>query len=65
MSTIKINRAAKIAECGKFPRTWQTIIEAIPAEVISAVTAKQMAAMADAMHKQFEAGHTAGYNDAK
>jgi hypothetical protein len=65
MSSIKIARAAKIAKAAKFPRTWQAVIAAIPAEVVAALTAKQLAAMADAMHAQFQAGHTAGASEAE
>lgn len=65
MSTTKINRAAKIAETAKFPNTWEAIIAAIPADAIAAITSKQLAAVADAMRRQYEIGHSAGYVDAK
>lgn len=57
--TIKINNAAKIAKCGKFPRTFAAIIAAIPAEVVEALTAKKLAALADAMTAHFAAGRAA------
>lgn len=64
MSQIKINRAAKLAQAGKYPRTWSEIIAKIPSDVIKSGTSKQLADLADAMHAQYDAGHTAGYKEA-
>jgi hypothetical protein len=64
MNSIKINRAAKLSRLSQSPRTWQAVIEAIPADVKAACTAAQIAKLADAMRGQFEAGHTAGFKDA-
>ena len=54
--SIKINNAAKIAKCGKFPRTFAAVLAAIPAEVIDSLTAKNLASLADAMDAHFKAG---------
>ena len=65
MHQIKINRAAKICAAGRYPLTYAAIIAAIPPGVVSALPARQLAALADAMRKQHEAGHSAGYADAQ
>ncbi len=65
MSTIKINRAAKLSALSRYPSTWSAVIAAIPANVIKSCTAAQIAALADAMRGQYDIGHTAGYADAK
>ena len=65
MSTIKIKRAAKLSKLSKFPGTWEAVVEAIPEGVKRACTSAQIAALADAMRAQYDAGHTAGYNDAR
>ena len=54
--SIKINNAAKIAKVGKFPRTFSAVLAAIPSDVIAALTAKQLASLADAMDAHFHAG---------
>lgn len=64
MSTIKIKRAQGLAAVGKYPRTWAAIIGAIPAAVVSALSSRQLAELADAMRTQYEAGHSAGVADA-
>ena len=63
MSQIKINRAAKIAQTGKYPRTWSEIVAKVPPSVIESVTSKQLADLVDNMHTQYEIGHTTGYVD--
>lgn len=64
MRAIKIKRAAKLSSLSKFPATWEAVVAAIPEEVKRACTGAQLASLADAMRAQYEAGHTAGYNDA-
>lgn len=62
--SIKITRAQRIATVGKYHRTWAALIEKMPEEIKAACTARQIAAIADAMRAQYEAGHSAGYADA-
>lgn len=65
MSTIKINRAAKLSHLSKYPRTWEAVINAIPTQVIDHCTSAQIAAIAEAMRAQYDLGHTAGYKDTR
>ena len=69
MHTIKLARAAKISQLSpnglaRYPRTWAAVISAIPADIKKSLTAKQIAALAQAMRAQYEHGHNAGYRDA-
>lgn len=65
MSDIKIKRAAKLSALSLYPNTWQAVVAAIPESVKRTCTSAQIAALADAMRAQYEAGHTAGYQDAQ
>lgn len=49
MSKIKIDRARKASKIGKFPRSFNAMVAAIPSEAISALTSKQIAIMIDAI----------------
>ncbi len=62
--TIKIERARKLANIGRNPRTWLVIIDAIPREIIAALTSRQVALVADAMHRQHEIGVADGWIEA-
>ena len=61
---IKIKRAAKLCPVSQYPRTWEAVVAAIPESVKQACTSAQIAELATAMRAQYDAGHTAGYNDA-
>lgn len=63
MST-KINRAKKLAKCGQYHQTFAACIDRIPADVIAKINSRDLAALVDAMHDQYQAGHNIGYKDA-
>ena len=63
MSQIKINRAAKIAQTGKYPRTWSENVAKVTQIDNESVKTKQLAEIVDKMHTQYEIGHTTGYVD--
>ncbi len=65
MSTIKIRRAARLCDLSQHPRTWDALLARIPASVMAALTARQIADMAAALHAQFDAGHAAGWREAQ
>lgn len=57
--SIKINRAKKIATCGRYPHTWAAVINRIPASIIDGINSRQLADLADAMWHQYQAGEAA------
>jgi hypothetical protein len=63
--SIKLNRAAKISPLSRYPRTWSALIDRIPRDVRAALTAKQIAVMAEQLRAQYEDGHSAGWRDAQ
>ena len=63
MHAIKLRRAARLSTLSRYPRTWAALIARIPPDVIATVTSRQIAALAAAMHAQYNAGHTAGWQD--
>ena len=63
--SIKTSRAAKLTPLSAFPRTWATLIEAIPAAVIRRCTSREIASIANAMRTQYDIGHKAGWSDAQ
>lgn len=63
--TIKTRRAAKLSPLSAFPLAWNATLEAIPAAVIQRCTSRELAALADAMRKQYAIGHTSGWSDAQ
>ena len=65
MSTIKTRRAARLCDLSRHPRTWETLLSRIPADVLRALTSAQVAAMCRALHAQYTAGHTAGWQEAQ
>jgi hypothetical protein len=65
MTSIKIRRAQRLAAIGRNPRTWEAIIDAIPAGVIEAINSRQLAELADAMRCQHERGHSQGWREAQ
>lgn len=65
MSTIKTRRAARLCDLSRHPRTWDALLARIPADVQKALTAAQIAAMCQALHAQYTAGHTAGWQEAQ
>ena len=62
---IKIKRSQKIAKCGKCPQTFSACLARISTDVISKINSKELAALIDAMHANYNAGHSAGYGDAQ
>lgn len=66
MTSIKINRAQKLSHTAKFPRTFADRLAAIPEALLVELTAKQIASIIDGpLAASYNAGHTAGYRDAK
>jgi len=48
MSAIKINRALRLADVGRYPASAAAMLAAIPAEVIAALSARHVASILDA-----------------
>ena len=66
MSTIKTRRAAKLEpSLSSHPRTWDALLARIPSDVMQSLTSVQIAAMCRALHAQYTAGHTAGWQEAR
>jgi hypothetical protein len=65
MHAIKLKRAAKLSHLSRYPRTWSAIISRIPAGALASLTGAQIAQIADALHAQYERGHSAGFADAQ
>ncbi len=66
MSTIKTRRAAKLEpHLSSHPLTWEALLSRIPADVMQALTAAQIAATCRALYAQYTAGHTAGWREAQ
>jgi hypothetical protein len=65
MTTIKLRRAARMSDLSRYPRTWQALLARIPTDVQATLTARQIASLAGAMHAQYQAGHTAGWQEAQ
>ena len=56
MTNIKRNKAARISTinpygCARYPRTWDAIMARIPDDIWRALTARQIAALAEIMRK--------------
>lgn len=65
MSTIKTRRAARLCDLSRYPRTWETLLARIPADVMQTLTSAQIAAMCRELYAQYAAGHTAGWREAQ
>jgi hypothetical protein len=63
MHTIKLRRAARLSSLSRYPRTWDALLSRIPDDIKAALTARQIAALAASLHAQYNAGHTAGWQD--
>lgn len=61
--TIKTNRARRLADIGRCPRTCDALLAAMPDTLTDALTARQIAAVLDLLRAQFLAGHNAGWTD--
>lgn len=49
MSVIKINRARNLAEIGKHPRSFNSMLNIIPKETIESISAKNLAVLIDSV----------------
>lgn len=49
MHPIKVNRALRLSTIGRYPASVSAMLDAVPAEVVSALSARRLAAMLDAM----------------
>jgi hypothetical protein len=49
MNQIKINRALRLADVGRFPGSAWAMLDHVPASVVAALTARQLAAMLDGL----------------
>lgn len=65
MDTIKTRRAARLSPLSRHPRTWRATLSRIPADVLAALTSRQVASLADALYAQYTAGHTAGWQESQ
>lgn len=60
---IKINRAKKLTKWGNNNGTFTAAIKAIPADIINALTSKQLASLIDANQEIFNAGKSANQQE--
>lgn len=51
MSVIKINRARNLAEIGKYPRSFDSMLDLIPEQTINSQSSKNLAALIDNVWK--------------
>ncbi len=51
MSVIKINRARNLAEIGKHPRSFDSMLNIIPEQTINSLSSKNLAALIDNVWK--------------
>lgn len=51
MSVIKINRARNLAEIGKYPRSFDSMLDLIPKQTINSLSSKNLAALIDNVWK--------------
>jgi hypothetical protein len=51
MSVIKINRARNLAEIGKYPRSFDSMLDLIPEQTINSLSSKNLAALIDNVWK--------------
>ena len=64
--TIKTNRVRSLSATARYPRTFDARLASIPAALIEQLTARQIAAIIDGpMQASYQAGHAAGYKDAR
>ncbi len=60
----KYKRTKAKSETGKYPRTFDAIVLAIPVAVWNANTSTNLALIVDAMRSQTMVGHNQGYKEA-
>ena len=64
--TIKLHRIRALSATARFMRTFDSRLAAIPADLLTQLTARQIAAIIDGpMQSSYSAGHEAGYKDAQ
>ena len=64
--TVKINRVRALSATARHPRTFDERLAAIPQSLLTQLTARQIAAIIDGpMQASYQAGHAAGYKDAR
>lgn len=64
MSSVKINRARKLSQTAKFPRTFDSILKSIPDQFIAESTSKQIAATIDIAFNASQRGYEIGLTNA-
>lgn len=62
--SIKVNRALALANIGRNPGSAQAMLDAIPADVVAALTARRLAQMLDAMWRLAGASKALAAHDA-
>ena len=64
--SLKANRIRALSATARYPRTFDARLAAIPVALMSQLTARQIAAIIDGpMQASYQAGHAAGYKDAR
>lgn len=61
----KITTARKLSNWGKYPETFAAVLNAVPRELIGALTGKQIALLIDTMREQHLRGQAQGYKEAQ
>lgn len=63
MSTIKLDRAQRLAGVGQYNQTWLAIVANMPPSLLEHGTAKMIADVADAMRQAHQVGYSLGLSD--
>lgn len=61
---IKINRALRLADVGRYPETARAMLRALPASALDKLSAREIAEMLDAMHALTERSKAIAERDA-
>jgi len=61
--TRKIEKARKMSPLGAYPATWRDIITAIPDDIITALTSRQLVTLIEANQKIYNAGKSYNQNE--
>lgn len=61
----KYDNIKRAAYCGKYPDTFRECLSSIPLEIQNALPWNELARLVDVIHQSYEAGHTAGWKEAK
>lgn len=52
--SIKLSNARTMAATGRYPQTWEAVLAVLPASTVTALTARQLAELADAVRASWD-----------